>query len=277
MVGEFLEARKGRSEKYLKDLRLRLCAFAEAFHCDIADVSGEKIEEYLDGLLLSPRTRNNHRAIVGSLFQFARKRHYVPRAHPGVSEIEKEPGGAEEEIQVFGPDELAALLKAARPEIVPFLAVAAFAGIRHEELLRLDWADVKFEDNVIQVRARNAKTKVRRLAPIPDNLRDWLLPHAKSFGPITPFANMSKQLMWLADAAKVPWRHNGLRHSFCSFRLAAIDDLAKVALEAGNSPQILRNNYLKLVTRREAERYFNIRPEGSPNILTLPAAGQSPG
>ena len=36
---------------------------------------------------------------------------------------------------------------------------------------------------------------------------------------------------------------HGLRHSFISYRVAETQDVAKVALEAGNSPQIIFQHY----------------------------------
>jgi hypothetical protein len=35
------------------------------------------------------------------------------------------------------------------------------------------------------------------------------------------------------------WEANGLRHSFISYRLAILHDTARVALEAGNSPEVI--------------------------------------
>ena len=39
------------------------------------------------------------------------------------------------------------------------------------------------------------------------------------------------------------WKHNALRHSFISYRLAAVPNTAQVALEAGNSPQMIFGHY----------------------------------
>ena len=46
---------------------------------------------------------------------------------------------AEGEVAFYTPDDLAALLKCARAEMVPCVAIAAFSGMRQEELARLDW------------------------------------------------------------------------------------------------------------------------------------------
>jgi hypothetical protein len=37
----------------------------------------------------------------------------------------------------------------------------------------------------------------------------------------------------------LPWKHNALRHSFISYRVADIQNVAQVALEAGNSPGMI--------------------------------------
>jgi hypothetical protein len=57
------------------------------------------------------------------------------------------------------------------------------------------------------------------------------------------------------------WKHNGLRHSFISYRVAAIKNVAQVALEAGNSPAMIFSNYRELVTPRDARAWLAIRPE----------------
>ena len=56
------------------------------------------------------------------------------------------------------------------------------------------------------------------------------------------------------------WRHNALRHSFCSYRLAEVKSAAQVSLEAGNSPQMVFRHYRELVTEQEAKAWFAITP-----------------
>ena len=55
--------------------------------------------------------------------------------------------------------------------------------------------------------------------------------------------------------------HDGLRHSYISYRVAILKDLAAVALEAGNSVEVIKEHYNKVATPTEAERYFAIRPK----------------
>ena len=56
------------------------------------------------------------------------------------------------------------------------------------------------------------------------------------------------------------WKHNALRHSFISYRVAQIQNVAQVALEAGNSPRMVFSNYRELVRPVDAEKWFGVTP-----------------
>lgn len=177
------------------------------------------------------------------------------------------------EIEIFTPAELRQLLTVARPEMVPYLAIGAFAGLRAAEIQRLDWSRVKLAERHIEVTAGTAKTASRRIVPISDNLAAWLAPYAQPDGPVTTFLRADKQLFHrLAPLAGVPWKHNGLRHSFVSYRVAQVKNCDQVALEAGNSPRMIFKHYRQLVTEKQAEEWFAIRPPAeAANIVPLPA------
>lgn len=259
----------GRCEEHIKDLRLRLTRFANAFMCNISSVTTQQIEEFLLSLKVSGRTRNNFRRLVGTLLRFAIRRNYLPKDHPGIGDVElstEVPG----EIDIFTVDEMSKLLATASTDILPFVALGAFAGLRHAELKRLDWSDIRLADGHIELKAKDAKTRVRRTIPIAENLKQWLTPLAKPFGPVTPFANMSKQLLWLAEDAGVVWRHNALRHSFVSYRTAVTQNIPQVSYESGNSPRVIEKNYLKRVMPLEAQQWFAIRPATESNVVQLP-------
>lgn len=62
-------------------------------------------------------------------------------------------------------------------------------------------------------------------------------------------------------AGLTKWPKNGLRHSFASYRLTAINDAPRVASELGHtSPQMLYSTYREVVRPEEAERYWKIEP-----------------
>ncbi|MGH7943077.1 MAG: zonular occludens toxin domain-containing protein, partial [Limisphaerales bacterium] len=61
----------------------------------------------------------------------------------------------------------------------------AFAGLRHAEIDRLEWHEIDLEDGFIEVKAIKSKTGERRLVPIHDNLKEWLLPYRQPTGKVS--------------------------------------------------------------------------------------------
>ena len=272
VVEEFILDRQKHqlSLLYLRDLRVRLNRFIKAFQCPISSLHTTEIERFLDSLKVSLRTRKNFVTTLGTLFNFARAKGYLSRSHPGVSEVTRSRRQARE-IHIFTPEELATLLHRAPLGLVPTLAIGAFAGIRSEEIKRLDWSDVNLAEGFIQIKSSTAKTKVRRLAPLPDNLQEWLEAFAQEEGPVCPYQNLSNAFLKLARRSGVEWKRNALRHSFISYRVARLQDVSKVALEAGNSPKVIFEDYLKVVPGSAAEEWFAIRPQGKGHIVSFPA------
>ncbi|HEY3853877.1 MAG TPA: tyrosine-type recombinase/integrase [Verrucomicrobiae bacterium] len=266
------------SPDYLKDLQARLGRFADQFPGPIADITPDNVVAFLDGLKMSARTRFNYARLVRTLFHFAQSRRFLAKdvdPMEGV-DIDFEDDG---EIEIFTVAELDRILKTARPELVSFIAIGAFAGLRHAEIKRLDWQEIDLERGFIEVKGAKAKTRQRRLVPISENLKAWLTPHHLKSGPVIRFVHSSKQLMWLMDdvnrdASTPPfhWKRNGLRHSFISYRVAEIQSADKVALEAGNSPQMIFKHYRELVRPEDARAWFSLMPENNQTVASMSAA-----
>lgn len=270
VVTELLEAKRadGLSEVYVKDLTTRLNRFAEAFQCPIQMVLSAEIQDYLRGLKFSGRSKNNTRKAISVLFSYAQSRGYLPK---GLTEADDLPLAKERNapVGIFTPDEMAKLLKHADAALVPFLVLGAFAGLRHAEILRLDWQEVDLAGGHIEVKAAKAKTASRRLVPIPDNLKQWLTPYHEESGKVVGLQQVDHLLNELAIKTEVKWKHNGLRHSFISYRVAEIQNVNQVALEAGNSPKIIFSNYRELVKPAAAAKWFTIEPETSENVVAV--------
>jgi hypothetical protein len=269
------------------------------------------VGDFLRSMDGSPRSKNNARQVLGALYKYAKERGWVTRDHDVVGLVPKfkQKAGA---IEIFTPWEIVQYLNNVRAELVPFVAIGAFAGLRHAEIERLDWREVRLADRFIEVTAGKSKTASRRLVPITDNLAKWLAPHAVKAGRVVPFDNVNKQIGWLvrdtnkalkkeweeaqgkkagrtsprpspqsgegqtgAHSKEKPpvlkWKKNALRHSFISYRLADIQSAAQVALEAGNSPQIIFQHYRELVRPKDAKSWFAIMPGTDGKIVYLEA------
>jgi integrase len=195
------------------------------------------------------------------LFQFAKRRGYLPKTEPTAAEDLKPMKLPDSEVGILSADEMSRLLHSASPEMVPFLAIGGFAGLRVAEIRRLDWSAVSLERRLIELRAGQAKTASRRLVPISDNLAAWLSQADRSKSLNLSLA-MIGRIHRVAESLGVPWPPNALRHSYISYRIAEVKNVAQVALEAGNSPSIIFKHYRELVTEAEANEWFGIFPTG---------------
>jgi integrase len=280
VIKEMLAAkRKDRlSESYVRHLGYDLEKFSNAINSIISLITSSEIGEWLRSLDVSPRTRNNLRNSVQTLFSYAKATGYLPKDHDEIESVPlaKSLGG---EIEIFTPFEMAELFSCAGPSLIPFLALGAFAGIRHAEIQRMIFADIKLGDGIIQIRAAEAKTASRRTIPILNNLKMWLLPYGEQSGLVCRHRNMADEIVDLVKAVNerrkemkaqhaFTWKHNALRHSFISYRVAKTQNVAQVALEAGNSPGIIFSNYRELVRPADAEQWFDLTPENQNTYLT---------
>jgi integrase len=274
IVEEMIAAkqRDGASERYLETLRGYLRRFAAAFRTNIGSITGNMIEQWLNGLgKLGPRSRNNIRQTIVTLFHFARARGYLPRGQATEAEEvakAKDRGG---KIGKLKPSELIELLKKANEEFRLYFALAAFTGIRRQELLRLEWSDVNFARGHIEVGKDKAKTATRRLVPIQPNLMQWIASYSRSSGLIFPIGRTPENAIRFAKKIIPYWPNNALRHSFATYRLAQCRDAAAVALEMGTSPAMLFSNYRELSDEHDAAAWFAIVPRRAKNVVPIPA------
>ena len=123
----------GASELYIRDLRIRLGRLATAFQCPIASLTRPDIEAHLNSLNGTPRTLHNHRTTIGTMLNFAVDQGYLPAGHPILGRATRCFKG-QTKPEVFTPAEMEKLLKTAKPELVPALAIAGFAGVRAAEI-----------------------------------------------------------------------------------------------------------------------------------------------
>ena len=254
--------RDGRSAKYIDMLRLYFKRFCQDFaNRLIADITVEELDTWLRDLPGSPKTRADYRANIGVLFSYAAQRRMIdfnPVAFTAKPKLIDKPP------EIFKVDELRALLEAATrtaPDALPMLVIGAFAGLRDAEIKRLDWSEVNLAPGHIEVTAAKAKSARRRIVPIQPNLAAWLRPYSGMTGRVVPYGARGKLDRVRKTAGLLRWPINGLRHSFASYRQAAIHDAPRVASELGHTtPQILYSTYRELVLPEEAERYWKIAP-----------------
>lgn len=271
IIEEFLEAKEqdGMSLRYVQSLRSHLRRFGEYFRMPIGTATCTQIEHWLRRAKRSPRTRNNIRLSIVTLFNFAKARGYLPKHLPTEADHvakAKDRGG---EIGVLTPEQLAGRLENGDEEARLYLALGAFTGLRSAELIRLEWEDVNFARGHIQVAKSKSKTATRRLVPIQPNLMQWLASHRQKTGKVFVSEHAADRAIAAAKEAGIDWPRNALRHSYATYRLAQCQDAARVALEMGNSPQMLFSNYREIADEHDANAWFSIAPRSAPNVVQM--------
>jgi integrase len=277
-VEEFLDGRKHKTEaKDGRRAQLSACyethvaswlrEFAKTFPATaVCDLSKDHLNLYIKPFTdVSAKNRNDRRAAVKMFLSWATRQDYLPVNH----RLFEADGMTRETVDAadtdfFRPSELQKLLDNADNTLRPVLAIAGLAGLRIEEIMRLEWEDVWRVEGHIEITARQAKTRQRRLVQICPALAAWLQPFSKTTGPVYPAGLyvFGRRFVKLRETLKIPTRKNGLRHAFCTYHFALHANENLTAQQAGNSPAMIHAHYKGLATKADAEKWFGIQPQG---------------
>jgi integrase len=247
------------STRHYTSMTETLRRFKEKFHAShIKLLDGSEIKAWLSETLWATKTRNRHLGYIKNIFGIAREWKLVE-----VSPLDDVTGFNDSrngmQVVILTPDEMKAFLTAVDPDWLPFFAISAFTGLRSQEVSRLDWSEIKLDRSLIDLPFTKSKNGNRKLEEIPDNLLAILTPFARVEGPVMPRKKLAHAMVNGARNAGIVWKQNCLRHSFCSYAVA-LKGLDWTAMQADHSTQMLRKNYLEVVSKEDAEKYWAIHP-----------------
>ena len=237
----------------------------------IESITTSMIERWLAGVERSSSTRMKSLVLLHGIFQRARKLHGL-RINP-VADVDKPSLRRSGDIEVFSPEEVMALVRAASSEQDgAIFLTAAFTGLRRGELLALRWRDVDFAGQVIRVRASYAEGqlttpksgKVRSVPMAPDVAKalaglskrgGWTGDDDLVFtGPGGSFLDgrglRRRYLTAIRRADLRPLRFHDLRHTFGT-RMIGKADIRRVQEWMGHADVQTTMKYLHYVPREE--------------------------
>lgn len=270
---QMLDAKRdqGLSRRYWRELTMDLTRFCAAFEGQpITEIAPDEILKYLRTLKVQWRRRNKVQSLIVTLFAFAKANGHLPQDRDTAPEMvdklrkptDAPPPG------VFTPEEMRSLLENVAKEWRPWIALGGFAGLRTAEIERLRWSDILWDDALVHIRDDVAKRTSRKIGdaryvPMTDNLLVWLEDWREATGDVCAKKRTDRltgSLGKILPGGK--WVHNGLRHSWISYRAAETANLPLVADEAGNSTEISRTAYRNPRMKRQALAWFGIYPKG---------------
>lgn len=268
---ELIEAkrRQQRSERHLLSLDYRLRALVAALgDKPITAITTQELQAELARHVDWSAT-TIHGVVQGwkIAFNFAIRRGYLVNNPANRLEL---PKIIHDEPTIFSVDEVRRLMAATlfsdvdllRPACRAYLAIGIFAGLRPDEIDRLEWQQVDLETATIRVKAANAKDRDRRIVDIQPNLAAWLRTVARSRGrvltrPIGDLRVVARRILGL-DA----WPHDIMRHTFVSYHFAEFQSEAATKKQVGHRDdgRIFYNHYMVPVSRADARRFWATVP-----------------
>lgn len=189
------------------------------------------------------------------------------------------------EIEILAPAEVETLLRTAEnhfPQAVASFALQLFAGIRVEEIARMEEKHVTAEG--IDMPASVTKKGRRRHITPSATLSAWLAKY-----PFTPCPNWratsaavrrlcgwdvvstilndriaAGTLVKLPEVTLGRWPQNALRHSHASYAVASGTKLETLLFEFGHTGKadVMRGHYVGRASKKQALAFFAIMPEG---------------
>jgi len=268
-VDELIQNRRaaGRSKLYCGDLKFHLGRFAKEFAGrSVASIMTGEINRWLESLEVGPVTRNTFRRDVRTIFSLCCDHQYCAENRATSTTRAKEPST---EVAVLSVDEARRLIAAASPEMLSYWTIGLFAGLRPSEIRTLQWSDIDFSDALITV--RSSKTGKKRFVTMQPNLIEWLRPLRKRKGKVVAPDNFRKRKAEDKAAAGLNsnWPTNAMRHTFGSCWLAEFNDINALALQMGNSPNVIEKHYKRAVKPKAAHRFWTISPSAGASLKVV--------
>jgi integrase len=235
----------------------------------VSDIHPRQLEEVLSEL--KGGTRNRYVKLLRSMWTYAIRKGY---AKENVAVKLDSVVLPDKPIQIFPNEVIRGMLDLALTEeieLVPFLALGAFAGLRvdSKEMTHILWSDIKFEEKTIIVRAEISKTGDRRFIPIHPNLEAWLkvyLERQPMDGRVLKLLpgtlKKARRRIFGKVSPRGKWIPAGLRHSYASAMINSGESQTDTVLALGHKGNrtMLYNHYLYREPREQALLYWEIFP-----------------
>jgi integrase len=269
-VDEYLKVKAAEHlrPRSLEDLRFHLGSLAAAFSGPVSQVTTSSLSRWLESLKVGPLSKRKKLTVYGQFFRWCGQRGYSdPKENPADG-IRKPKVRNDHEPATYTANQLREMLDKAEPRFRNLIALMAFAGLRPMEAQRLHWEQISWGEEYIHLSPRGSKTRSARRVPVLAPLQDWLQ-DTPVRGPIWPLSDVAikRTRAALIRQLSFEWIPDGLRHSWISYRLVLTPNEGQVAMEAGNSPEVLFKHYRAIKNKTEAEAWFAVRPHDTSDTL----------
>ena len=265
LFDQYIASKETAHPKYRSELRTALDKFPYLKQVMVSDISTNDIESSLEGV--SNGARNSALKCAKSVFAFGIDRGYCQENPVKKSSFAKR---AKLDREIIPVGKVQAILDYAlenSPEIVPYLSILFFAGVRpSDEALSLKWSDI--ENDILVV--KEVKAGDRREIPLSSNAVAWINVAKSRYTSTSDLilavtkADIEKRRK--AAYAAAGYKHipqDGARHSFASYWLPVNgNDFGGLLSRMGHADlKMLKAHYLRHASIVDARAYWQIVPE----------------
>lgn len=268
---EYLKAKT----KAGKNIATDHASIFESIKADLGDYSLDAVSaKQLDAWLAkreNPVSRNTYRKRIVALWRWAQRKGYLSRdvrTEAEMTDRAHEPAPVIGIINVATWEKLLRYFSEHHADYLAPLVVAGFAGLRRAEVHAQTWEDIALDRKNLRVSKGKRGTPARRMVPLCDAAVEWLMLCRNRKGALCDDLAIDR-IRLLAREAKFELPDNCFRHSYISHRVAATGDIARVSLDAGNSPKEINRHYRELVSEDEGKAWFAVRPTAAGEIIPI--------
>jgi integrase len=273
-----LATKRDKRPKTQENLRKRLDLWAATLGPDrqVHDVSRAELKSFLADY--EPQNRKNYRSALHNFFGWCVDEGAAPE-NP-VSKIEIPDTSSDEDPHYLHHADVKAMLRQAmeqgRWDIIAWIVLGAFCGLRPFEALRVEWHSIKWETQELRIERRMTKKKKPRTFKLTDTAFAWLsvIPRGEPSSTILGYTENQWNVRWQEWRKEnqgvngiPPWElwqdaktKDILRKTFITHRVNVIHDEPRVAHEAGTSVEMIHDNYDGVLEESQAAPFWSILP-----------------
>lgn len=260
-IDKLLDAKQkaGLRENSINNLRQVLTRFAKGQDArSLASITLDDVEQFVNQQS-TPGSKNTIANRLSAMFSFSVRKGWI--ASNPCERLER-PKQDDKEPEVFTLDQLQKMLQrvyAEQRELIPWMALALFAGLRPEEADQITKDRINLEAGTVKVDSAITKVRFARTVHLEPVAVAWL----KLGGQLPIGKNVRrKQMRALRDY--MGWEQipkDALRHTAASHWIALKKSYGAVALEMGNSEAMLRKHYKAEVSPADCAAFWSLAPD----------------
>jgi integrase len=266
LCNQYLLVKAKRDERHLKGLRNTRDRFPTLHSMLVTDIDHRILEPLISAV--PSGGRNLILRHFRAFFNFAIKKEWAvenPVARLDFVEIVRK------EVEIIAPNAVKGMFADALQndiQLIPFLTLGFFCGIRPEEIRLMNWGDLDIASSGVTIRPEVSKTRKRRFPELSKNAALWLQAFAQAGGKMEgPITNLGEDALFAhrqknrLNAGVIHWPNSAMRHSFCSYWLAEHKDVNKLVLLTGHdNPDTMWEHYHRGCKESEAQAFWAIVP-----------------